>query len=176
MYCSSLVIIIMYCYVHRFRYTRLPSAISHLPICHCWLRHCCSEIFKTLYITFVNFGQQTVWNTELFDGDLLGITVIDGSKGFPIGWQTQSGSGERVYIRQGSQGRQSVPLLGVTYNDYQFVSNSHALSIAAFVSNGMLSIQVLMFFFDLWATVNFSKKVMLLQFQLVLWAIRPLKG
>ena len=173
----------MYFNIHNIQYTHVQKhsfslgvSCAHLPICHCWLRHCCSEIFKTLYITFVNFGQQTVWNTELFDGDLLGITVIDGSKGFPIGWQTQSGSGERVYIRQGSQGRQSVPLLGVTYNDYQFVSNSHALSIAAFVSNGMLSIQVLMFFFDLWATVNFSKKFMLLQLQLVLWAIRPLKG
>lgn len=64
--------------------------------------------------------------------------MSDGSQGFPIGWQTLSGSGEKVYARQGSFSRQNVPLLGVTYNDYQFVSNSHALSIAAYVSNGKL--------------------------------------
>lgn len=79
---------------------------------------------------------QTVWNTEVIEGDLFGVTVTDGSSpGFPIGWQRLSGAGERIFKRQGGNDA-DLPLTQRVYNDYISVGNSHQLAMALFASDG----------------------------------------
>lgn len=77
-----------------------------------------------------------MWNAEIFDGDLLGVTVVDGSSGFPVGWAALSGGGERIYTRTLTSSGQTLPMVGVTYNDYAYVNNNHQLAIAVFTSDG----------------------------------------
>ncbi|XP_067932009.1 uncharacterized protein [Watersipora subatra] len=81
------------------------------------------------------FENTTVWNAEIFDNDLLGVTVTDDeARGFPIGWQRVSGEGEVVYQRKGAS---DLPQLGRPYYDYSRIGNSHQLAIAVFASDEM---------------------------------------
>lgn len=97
------------------------------------------RIANVVQISYHTILLQTIWNAQIFDGDLIGVSVVDGTSGSPIGREDGGGSGERIYIRPGVSTAQRIPLRGVTYSDFIFVNSAHALAMAAFTSDGMLS-------------------------------------
>ena len=68
-------------------------------------------------------------------GDLIGVTVVDGSNGLPIGWQLISGSGDRLYAYTEYKSAQELPMTGQFYTNYAYINNHNQFAIAAFVSN-----------------------------------------
>ena len=83
---------------------------------------------------------QTVWNADLEDDDLFGVTVTDNSfQGFPIGHQTVGGTaGDVLYKRLvESKSENDLPTLGRLYSDFNRLGASNLLAMALFTSSGV---------------------------------------